>query len=167
APAPAPAPAPAAKPLQTKVEAVIFCGEPVAPALLRVTAAAIDAAIVVLAFALFLAAIHFGGGEWLPADRFTLLSYAGAVGLIGIFYKFLFATSNVDTPGTRWTQMRVVHFDGQAPTREQRLRRLAGGVLSVAACGLGLLWALVDEEGLTWHDHIAKTFPTAVPPKRR
>src|SRR6202041_3046551 len=26
--------------------------------------------------------------------------------------------------------------------------------------GLGLVWALVDEENLTWHDHISKTFPT-------
>jgi hypothetical protein len=23
-----------------------------------------------------------------------------------------------------------------------------------------LVWALVDEESLTWHDHISKTFPT-------
>jgi len=23
-----------------------------------------------------------------------------------------------------------------------------------------LVWALVDEENLTWHDHISKTFPT-------
>jgi hypothetical protein len=22
------------------------------------------------------------------------------------------------------------------------------------------VWALVDEESLTWHDHISKTFPT-------
>jgi hypothetical protein len=25
---------------------------------------------------------------------------------------------------------------------------------------LGMLWALVDEEALTWHDHMSKTFPT-------
>ncbi|MDX2151527.1 MAG: RDD family protein [Bryobacteraceae bacterium] len=159
-----PAPAPAGKAVQTKVEAVIFCTEPVAPTMLRVTAAAIDAAMVVLAFSVFLAAIHFGGGEWLPADRLTLVSYLLAAGLIGVFYKFLFATSNIDTPGTRWTRMRIVHFDGQPPTREQRMRRLAGGILSLLASGLGLLWSLVDEESLTWHDHISKTFPTTVPP---
>jgi hypothetical protein len=37
---------------------------------------------------------------------------------------------------------------------------MASGFLSLAAGGLGLLWALVDEETLTWHDHISKTFPT-------
>jgi len=28
-------------------------------------------------------------------------------------------------------------------------------VLSMASAGLGLVWALVDEENLTWHDHIS------------
>jgi hypothetical protein len=39
------------------------------------------------------------------------------------------------------------------------MRQLAG-LLSVVSAGLGLVWALVDEENLTWHDHISKTFPT-------
>ncbi len=34
--------------------------------------------------------------------------------------------------------------------------------LSLMAGGIGLLWGLVDEETLTWHDHISKTFPTPV-----
>jgi hypothetical protein len=25
---------------------------------------------------------------------------------------------------------------------------------------IGLLWSLVDEESLTWQDHISRTFPT-------
>jgi hypothetical protein len=25
---------------------------------------------------------------------------------------------------------------------------------------MGLIWALVDEDSLTWHDHISSTFPT-------
>jgi hypothetical protein len=28
------------------------------------------------------------------------------------------------------------------------------------AAGTGLIWALVDEDSLTWHDHISGTFPT-------
>jgi hypothetical protein len=39
------------------------------------------------------------------------------------------------------------------------MRQLAS-VLSLISAGLGLVWALVDEENLTWHDHISKTFPT-------
>jgi hypothetical protein len=38
--------------------------------------------------------------------------------------------------------------------------RALSACLSFCAGGIGLLWALVDEEKLTWHDHISKTFPT-------
>jgi hypothetical protein len=30
--------------------------------------------------------------------------------------------------------------------------------------GLGMFWALMDEEGLTWHDHMSRTFPTVQDP---
>ncbi len=33
-------------------------------------------------------------------------------------------------------------------------------MLSLFAGGIGLVWSLVDEDGLTWHDHISATFPT-------
>ena len=35
-----------------------------------------------------------------------------------------------------------------------------GACLSFCAGGVGLLWALADEEKLAWHDHMSKTFPT-------
>jgi uncharacterized RDD family membrane protein YckC len=54
----------------------------------------------------------------------------------------------------------VVNFDGHRPSRRQRFYRLAGGAVGVVAAGMGLLWAIFDEERLTWHDHISKTFPT-------
>ena len=38
--------------------------------------------------------------------------------------------------------------------------RMAGGLLSVISVGLGLLWAVFDEDRLTWHDHVSRTFPT-------
>ena len=38
--------------------------------------------------------------------------------------------------------------------------RVAWGVFSVLPLGLGLLWALVDQERLTWHDLLSKTFPS-------
>ena len=70
--------------------------------------------------------------------------------------------ANGDTAGQKWTRLRLVNFDGQTPTRAQRFYRTASGFLSLMAGGIGLLWGLVDEETLTWHDHISKTFPTPV-----
>jgi uncharacterized RDD family membrane protein YckC len=61
----------------------------------------------------------------------------------------------------RFAGLRLVDFDGRKPHRDARLLRQAAGFLSLCSLGLGLVWALVDEESLTWHDHISKTFPTA------
>jgi hypothetical protein len=60
----------------------------------------------------------------------------------------------------RFAGLRLVDFDGRSPERHQRMRRQLASLLSVLSAGLGLAWALVDEENLTWHDHISKTFPT-------
>jgi uncharacterized RDD family membrane protein YckC len=64
------------------------------------------------------------------------------------------------TPGMRAMRLTLINFDGFPPDAASRWRRYLGGALSVCAGGLGILWALVDEESLAWHDHISKTFPT-------
>jgi uncharacterized RDD family membrane protein YckC len=63
----------------------------------------------------------------------------------------------------RFAGLHLVDFDGRAPSREQRLLRQLVTLLSTLSAGLGLIWALVDEENLTWHDHISKTFPSPRP----
>ena len=80
--------------------------------------------------------------------------------LIAFFYKFLWLLAEKDSPGMKWVNLRLVDFDNRPPTRSQRAWRLGGACLSVASAGLGLIWALADEEKLTWHDHLSKTFPT-------
>jgi uncharacterized RDD family membrane protein YckC len=59
----------------------------------------------------------------------------------------------------RWTHLQVMTFDGFPPDGGQRLLRFAGACLSLCTV-VGLLWCLADEEGLTWTDHISRTFPT-------
>jgi hypothetical protein len=54
----------------------------------------------------------------------------------------------------------LINFDGFPPDGRARALRLMGGWISILSGGLGLVWALLDEEGLTWHDHMSKTFPT-------
>jgi uncharacterized RDD family membrane protein YckC len=62
----------------------------------------------------------------------------------------------------RFAGLKLVDFDGHPPDREQRGLRQLASLLSIVSAGLGLVWALVDEENLAWHDHISKTFPTPV-----
>jgi uncharacterized RDD family membrane protein YckC len=107
----------------------------------------------------FVATFRMAGAEFV-LTKATIPYYVAAAILISLFYRALFCIANFDTPGACWTGLRVVDFDGRTPTRKQRWFRLLGGFVSAIAAGIGLLWAIVDEERLTWHDHISKTFPT-------
>ena len=61
------------------------------------------------------------------------------------------------TLGMRPWRLRVVAADGSAPTARVLWLRYAIATLSTAACGLGLLWSLVDRERRTWHDLATRT----------
>lgn len=143
-----------------RVESAIYCNEPVASPVHRVMASVLDMSMIVVATALFAFTFWYGTGNITVTARSTgALSVIGLV--IGVFYHVLFAMLGEGrTPGMAWVQLDMLAFDGRRPTREQRIRRLFAGLLSTAAAGLGLLWAIVDEEQLTWHDHISRTFVT-------
>lgn len=141
---------------------VIFCDAPVATPQHRIAAAVADLSLVLVAFGAFVATFRFAAGELVPSaePKLVLALYAGVLGMLWLFYHAFFCACNVETPGMRWFQLRLLNFDGHAPSRDQRWQRLAGSVLSIASAGLGLVWTLVDEEKLGWQDHISKTFPT-------
>ena len=125
----------------------------------RVLAASIDIALASLGLAL-LAAVFFVAGIDIEFTKQTIPIYAGAAATIMLFYRVLFCMTNTDTPGVRWTGLRILDFDGRTPTRRQRWYRLLGGCVGAISGGIGLVWAVFDEERLTWHDHMSKTFPT-------
>lgn len=140
-------------------EGVIYCDAPVAIPAHRSIAAALDASVVLIGVGIFGGVFTLAGGE-ITLNAKTIPVFLGVIATLVIFYRLLWCLGRGDTPGMKWTHLRLVNFDGQKPNRRQRFFRLCSGVLSLLAAGLGLLWALVDEETLTWHDHISKTFPT-------
>ncbi len=146
-------------PLRTEVEAVIYCDAPVAVPAHRAMAAAIDTSMVLIGLGLFLVVFFLSGGD-IVLSRNNAPFLVGAVLGVAFFYRLLWYMADVDTPGLRFAGLRLVNFDGRAPGRKQRRLRQVAGLLSFLSVGLGLVWALVDEERLTWHDHISKTFPT-------
>jgi uncharacterized RDD family membrane protein YckC len=148
-----------AHPLGTEVEAVIYCDAPVALPVHRMMAAAADASMMAIAVGLFLMIFCLSGGHIVVTERSALLAVV-IIGAVAFLYRLLWCLGNGDTPGMRFAGLRLVNFDGRPPDRDQRLLRLGASVLSLASAGLGFVWALVDEESLTWHDHISKTFPS-------
>lgn len=145
-------------------ESDIYCDAPVGPMGARVLACAMDLGLVTLAYAVF-ASIYYllvqsQTGESAPLgwSLRVVIPYVLLYAAVAALYKSLYAFANVDSPGTRWANLKIVNFDGEAPSRVERVNRMTWSALSVAAVGMGLLWSLVDEEHLTWHDLLSKTF---------
>lgn len=136
----------------------IVCDAPVAPVRLRLQAAAIDGLTMTLGCALAVGLFRLLGGE-LPLDKRIGSFFALAILTIPLFYKLLWAFAGRDTIGMRAAGLQLVDFDGNPPSQARRYQRLCGTLLSFLAAGMGMIWALVDEDGLTWHDHISSTFP--------
>lgn len=137
----------------------IICDAPVAPPGLRVQAAAIDGAMVGCAW-LFGAALFVYEGGTVSADKHLLPFFLAALATVPILYKVLWTFAGRDSFGMQASGLRLVDFDGNPPASERRYQRLFGSFISFLAAGMGLVWALVDEDSLTWHDHISSTFPT-------
>ncbi len=139
----------------------IICDAPVAPAALRLRATFIDGAITVGGCGVALLLFRFVGGHF-GLDKQSMPFLAVALLTVPLFYKILWAYAGRDTIGMEKAGLRLVDFDGNPPSQLRRYQRVAGGIISLLAAGMGLIWSFVDEDRLTWHDHISSTFPTPI-----
>jgi uncharacterized RDD family membrane protein YckC len=73
-------------------------------------------------------------------------------------YFALFTVFGGTTPGMMLRGLRVVDFSGEEPSPRQLLLRAAGYMLSAGTFFLGFLWVQWDEDELTWHDRISRTY---------
>ncbi|MGE5489322.1 MAG: RDD family protein [bacterium] len=130
---------------------------------MRARAAAIDALFCLAAIGIFAATFHLVGGEFC-FTRATLPWWAAAALLVSGSYHLIFALAGTNTAGMACCRLAVVSFDGVPARPRARVARLFWAVVGMASVGLGIAWALLDDERLTWHDMITKTFPTPLEP---
>jgi len=124
---------------------------------LRLMAAVVDGALTAgaaLAFAM-VAAVN---AQDLPTVREIELGAAVALAVIGVLYQAVFFTLTEATPGMKYARISLCTFDDQIPTGAQRLGRLGALMLSLLPVGLGVGWAIFDEEHLSWHDRLSRTY---------
>jgi uncharacterized RDD family membrane protein YckC len=76
----------------------------------------------------------------------------------GMLYHALCLLLAGATPGMNLAGISLCTFDGQIPTRDQLRSRLGALLLSLVPVGLGVAWALFDEDRLCWHDRLSKTY---------
>ncbi|MFL6354369.1 MAG: RDD family protein [Bryobacteraceae bacterium] len=137
----------------------IICDAPVAPTGLRMEAGMIDGLLMAIGAGLGMAIFRYFDGQ-ISLEKHSLVFLALALLTIPLFYKLLWTFAGLDTIGMRRAGLRLVDFDGNPPSHERRYQRLIGSMISVLAGGLGLIWVFLDQDCLTWHDHISNTFPT-------
>ncbi len=128
-----------------------------APLNRRLMALVVDASLI-LAIFLLLAFLSAPRAGHLPGLRAAEIATAFAVLAISAAYLGLFLVFARATPGMRYAGIALSDFEGKYPDRAQCYRRLAALLLSVLSLGLGLAWALFDDDRLMGHDRLSKSY---------
>ena len=147
--------------LREEPAALPHAAHPLHPASLarRVMAMALDGTLIGGAL-VCAAAFLLHHSEVLPSVRAMEQFSAGVLLLISAIYITLFYAIAPVTPGMKYAGIRFCTFEGHAPTPAQRWHRLGAMLLSVLPAGLGFAWSLFDEDNLSWHDRLSKTYIT-------
>ncbi len=85
-----------------------------------------------------------------PAFQLYLLLIAG------IYFIWFWTHGGQTLPMQTW-KLRVISSDGQRLYLKQALARYLFAVIGIFLLGCGILWALIDREGLFLHDRLAGT----------
>ena len=123
----------------------------------RLLAATVDGALILGVFLATAAGALYAAKD-LPGMREIELGSAVALAAIGAFYLVAFLALGEATPGMRYAHISLLTLEGRRPMRARRCGRLGALALSLAPVGLGLAWALFDEDHLSWHDRLSGTY---------
>ena len=128
-----------------------------APFGLRLMAAAVDTALVA-GFVCADAALVAAHLKQPPTIKTAELGAFIAIIAASALYHWLFLMLARATPGMRYARISLCTFDDEIPSREQLRNRLGAMVLSLLPVGLGMGWAIFDDDHLTWHDRLSRTY---------
>jgi uncharacterized RDD family membrane protein YckC len=123
----------------------------------RRIAALIDCGCLLFAYGGFLALFSSLGGQF-TLSKLTAAVYLATFAIVYLQYFALFTVFGGTTPGMMFRGLQVASFSGAPASPRQLLLRSVGYILSASACFTGFLWAWWDEDALTWHDRISRTY---------
>lgn len=131
-----------------------------APLQLRFMSAMVDGIFVAAAALAFVAAYARAGGT-IPLGTPAVLSVLAILTVIHVLYQLLFFTFSDETPGMRYARIGLCTFTDENPTRKDMRRRIFAQFIAVCPLGIGLLWILLDDDALGWHDRISRMYQRA------
>ncbi|MGA2482424.1 MAG: RDD family protein [Candidatus Acidiferrales bacterium] len=130
---------------------------PVAPLSKRCAAGIVDALCLLFSYGGFLMLFSSLGGHF----NFSKLNAIVCVATLALFYIQYFTLFTIfggTTPGMMLCGLQLIGYEGESATPRQLLARSLGYVLSAGTFFLGFLWAHWDEDRLTWHDRVSRTY---------
>ena len=131
----------------------------VAPIGQRVFAGLADAFIVLAGAAIFLALVLHDVPP--PDSKLGYMLVAALPFVLWAIYEYLFLVHCAATPGMQMAHLALASFDAEPIGRRLRRGRALAAALSTFPLGLGIVWALLDEDTLCWHDRITRTYLTS------
>jgi uncharacterized RDD family membrane protein YckC len=151
--------------LTNGVPATNHCQRPVATVAHRFFASVVDVSMILLGFAAFAGTAQaigwmLGAPEILGEGRTMLVTLASFFVAMTTFYGLIWLFAERETAGMRMAGLELVTFDNTPLDMPTRLIRIGATWISIGAGAMGVIWAIADEEHLTWQDHISKSFPT-------
>jgi uncharacterized RDD family membrane protein YckC len=126
----------------------------------RRIAAVIDLICLFFAYGGFLGLFGSLGGHF-TLSKMSVAVCASTLAIVYLQYFALFTIFGGTTPGMMMRGLQLVSFSGDAPTPRQMLLRSVGYMISAGTFFLGFLWAMWDEDELTWHDRLSRTYLSA------
>jgi uncharacterized RDD family membrane protein YckC len=135
-----------------------------APLELRLMATTVDLLLVTtgaMAFTAVAAQILTHLAVRLPVGVPAALAVAVIFAILWPLYQTLFFTFSDQTPGMRYARIGLCTLTDENPTRRAMRRRIFAQLIALTPFALGFLWALLDDDGLGWHDRISRMYQRA------
>jgi uncharacterized RDD family membrane protein YckC len=126
----------------------------------RRLAGLVDLGCLLFAYGGFLMLFGSLGGQF-TLTKLTAVVYTTTFAIVYLQYFALFTIFGGTTPGMMLRNLQVTSFSGEPPTPRQMLLRSMGYMLSAGTFFLGFLWSMWDEDQLTWHDRLSRTYLSA------
>ncbi len=123
----------------------------------RLMAGIVDAALVGIAFTLFIF-VFVASTAHPPSGRPALIASVVVFAFFYLIYQLLFFSFADATPGMRYARIALCTFNDDNPTRDAMRKRIFALVLAAAPLGLGFLYALFDDDSLGWHDRMTRMY---------
>jgi uncharacterized RDD family membrane protein YckC len=92
-----------------------------------------------------------------PTSRAALAAGVAVPLMFWGLYEYVFWVYAGATVGMRLTKLELRTFETAPVPRRTRRWRAMAMMVSAMSLGMGFLWAVIDEDGLCWHDRISRT----------